>query len=78
MKNYAVYICGDTDCPHDPAFEHRRLFGLECVPKDFSERTGKSETRSQHRVARPDRPLGYRYEWNGGCDAARAALGETP
>jgi hypothetical protein len=70
MARYKTYLCGPSDCPNDPAFEHDNYFG--CVPKDFSPTTGRSKKYRQHRVARPDLPLGERYEWNGGCDAARA------
>lgn len=65
---YRVHLCGmDADCPHDPDFEHRPWpFG--CVPRDFSERTGRSRTHRQHLAE----VLGYgeRHRWDGGCDAA--------
>lgn len=58
---YRVYICGPTDCPKDPDFEHDGYFG--CIPRDFSQATGRSK---KYRQARgPD----GRYRWNGGCDA---------
>lgn len=65
---YVTYVCGDGACPNNPQFEHRFYFG--CVPKDFSERTGRSKTHRQYRVDEPDTPGGYRYRWNGGCDAS--------
>lgn len=71
---YPVLVCllADRDCPHDEAFEHRHYYG--CVPRDFSERTGRSKTHSQTRVA-GQYLLGYRYLWDGGCDARES---ETP
>lgn len=69
-RSYAVHICGDTDCPSDPAFEHRFYFG--CVPKDFSERTGRSKSHRQSQG--PD----GRYRWNGGCDAAENIPANIP
>lgn len=68
MKQYAIYLCGDTSCPCDPNFEHRFYFG--CVPKDFSERTGRSKTQRQRNVTAPDLRHGYRFMWTGGCDGA--------
>lgn len=67
MAKYAVYICGPTDCPNDPAFEHDNYFG--CIPKDFSQSTGRSKTHHQTKKVDPTSPTGYRYRWNGGCDA---------
>lgn len=60
MSPYAVYLCGDTDCPHDDAFEHRFYFG--CVPRDFSPQSGRSKTHRQRRVD-------GLFRWDGGCDA---------
>lgn len=54
-----VHLCGDTDCPTDPDFEHRFYYG--CVPKDFNGNTGRSKTHKQTKG--PD----CRYHWNGGC-----------
>ena len=71
-RNYAVYLCGPRQCPTDPAFEHDNFYG--CVPKDFSERTGRSKTHRQHRDE------DGRYRWNGGCDpteSARRPLSES-
>lgn len=62
MAKYAVYLCGPTDCPNDPAFEHDGYYG--CVPKNFSPTTGRSRTHKQTRG-----PDGL-YRWNGGCDTA--------
>lgn len=62
MAVYAARICGTGRCPNDDAFEHDNYFG--CVPKDFSERTGRSKTHRQTKG--PD----GRFRWNGGCDAA--------
>lgn len=62
-RNYVVHLCGDAPCPNDPTFEHRFYFG--CVPKDFSERTGRSKTHRQRRGA------DGLYRWDGGCDVAR-------
>lgn len=70
MSRYKTYICGPSDCPNDPAFEHDNYFG--CIPKDFSEKTGRSKTHRQHQDA------DGRYRWNGGCDQhASAPVGET-
>ncbi len=65
---YRVYLCGvETECPHDGEFEHRGWpFG--CVPRDFSERTGRSRTHHQRSEDVPG--YGDRYRWDGGCDAA--------
>ncbi len=60
MSKYKVYICGDAPCPNDADFEHRFYFG--CVPKDFSDRTGRSKTHSQTKRA------DNLYHWDGGCD----------
>ena len=60
-------VCGPHTCPNDSAFEHDNYFG--CVPRDFSPTTGKSKTYRQARVTDADSSLGYRYRWNGGCDA---------
>lgn len=57
------------DCPNDPEFEHDNYFG--CIPRDFSRTTGKSKTHRQIKTTVPDAPLGYRYRWNGGCDALK-------
>lgn len=57
---YRTYLCGPSDCPTDPGFEHDNYFG--CVPKDFKERTGRSATFRQKKGA------DGRYRWNGGCD----------
>lgn len=38
----ATLVDCDASCPNDPAFVHRFYFG--CVPKDFSDRTGRIET----------------------------------
>lgn len=65
MAQYAVYLCGPTDCPRDPAFEHDGYFG--CVPKDFSPTTGRSKTYRQFKSG-----VEGRYRWNGGCDANAA------
>ena len=59
---YRWYICGPTDCPHHPDFEHDNYFG--CVPKDFSPNTGRSKKYRQIK-------RGGRFRWNGGCDARR-------
>lgn len=56
---YKVYVCGTTDCPNDPDFEHDNYYG--CVPKDFNGRTGKSK--SHYQTKGDD----GRYHWNGGC-----------
>jgi len=58
---------GEANCPHDEHFIHDWFFG--CVPADFAERTGKSKTYVQTRVEGDRFPHGYRYLWNGGCDA---------
>jgi hypothetical protein len=62
-----VCILGVSDCPNDPAFEHDHYYG--CIPKDFSSRTGRSKKYRQRRVEGSQFPHGYRYLWNGGCDA---------
>lgn len=67
MAVYKTYLCGDTPCPNDPAFEHRFYFG--CVPADFRERTGRSKT--HHQTPGAD----GRYRWNGGCDPIAATPG---
>lgn len=60
---YKVYLCGvPYECPHDADFEHDNYFG--CIPKDFSQRTGRSKSHRQTRAA------DGRYRWNGGCDTA--------
>lgn len=59
-------LCEPGDCPNDPAFEHDNYFG--CIPKDFSQRTGRSKTHRQTKHPEPTK-AGYRYRWNGGCDA---------
>lgn len=64
---YRTYICGPTDCPRDPAFEHDNYYG--CVPKNFNQRTGRSKTHHQTKVVTGPGPMDYRYHWNGGCDA---------
>jgi hypothetical protein len=56
-----------STCPRDPLFEHDNYFG--CVPKDFNQRTGRSKTHHQAKRDDPNAPWGYRYRWNGGCDA---------
>lgn len=62
-----VHICGPTDCPQDPEFEHDGYYG--CVPKNFSPTTGRSRTHRQQRVESDEFEYGYRYLWDGGCDA---------
>lgn len=63
MRKYAVYLDGDSVCPNDPDFVHRMLFGYTCVPKDFSDNTGRSRTHKQSEGE------DGRYWWDGGCDA---------
>lgn len=67
VTKYKTYICAPSDCPHDPDFEHDNYFG--CIPKDFSQTTGRSKTHHQSKVADTSSPTGYRYVWNGGCAA---------
>ncbi len=66
-----TYLCGPSDCPNDAGFEHDDYFG--CVPRDFSPTTGRSKSHRQSRVVDKSSPLGYRYRWNGGCDARRGS-----
>lgn len=68
-RGYTVYIDGTSDCPHDPGFEHRMIFGYVCVPKDFSERTGRSRTHKQTETVIEGLPWKV-WLWAGGCDAA--------
>jgi hypothetical protein len=71
----ATYICGPSDCPNDPEFEHDNYYG--CIPRDFSGTTGRS---AKHRTTRTERPwfdLGYRFLWDGGCDAQALAELDT-
>jgi hypothetical protein len=72
VSRWAIYLCGPSDCPNDDEFEHDGYFG--CVPRNFSPTTGRSRTHRQHREEREWFSLGYRYVWDGGCDAQ--ALGE--
>jgi hypothetical protein len=65
---YRVYLCGDEPCPNDPEFVHRMIFGHVCVPKTFSDRTGRAKG---HRQTPTDIGLPYPVSmWDGGCDAA--------
>ncbi len=64
---YRTYICAPTTCPSDANFEHDNYFG--CIPLDFSATTGRSKKYRQRKVVDSSRPGGYRYAWNGGCDA---------
>ena len=66
-----VCILEPHACPNDPAFEHHHYYG--CIPRDFSPTTGRSKT--NHQVSRrvDGSPLGFKYQWNGGCDAAGAS-----
>ena len=57
---YRVFVCGPSDCPNDPEFEHDNYYG--CVPKDFKPVTGRSKS---HRQAQDAQGL---YRWDGGCD----------
>lgn len=66
MARHISYVCGDTDCPNDPAFEHRFYYG--CVPRDFSDQTGRSRTRRQTATAVDGLPWKL-HLWDGGCDA---------
>ena len=63
-----VCILGPHDCPNDPDFEHDHYYG--CVPKDFRPGSGTSKKYRQHRVESDRFEFGYRYQWNGGCDAS--------
>jgi hypothetical protein len=53
-------LCGPGTCPNDLRFQHDNYFG--CVPADFNERTGRSNSYWQT----PGRG------WNGGCDVLKA------
>lgn len=65
---YRVYIDGDgPDCPHDDRFEHRFYFG--CVPKNFSERTGRAKGHRQTETTIDGLPWNV-WLWDGGCDKA--------
>lgn len=69
MARYRSYLCGPSDCPNDPEFEHDNYFG--CVPRDFSPTTGRSKTHRQIKtnVAAPGVPGEFRWKWDGGCGA---------
>lgn len=67
MSRYKTYICGPTDCPTDPGFEHDGYFG--CIPKDFNQRLGTSKTFRQHKSD------DGKYRWNGGCNAVEDSIG---
>ena len=74
---YRAIICGPTDCPVDPRFEHDNYFG--CVPKTFNPTTGRAKGHYQTKSILPyrsDRTGGTvpgttgRYVWDGGCSKA--------
>jgi hypothetical protein len=63
-RKYKVYLCGDVPCPTDDDYEHRFYFG--CVPKTFSDRTGRAKG---HKQSRCDVEGCHRYHWDGGCNS---------
>lgn len=78
MSRYKVYVCGPRACPNDPGFEHDGYYG--CIPKDFNPVTGGSREFHQERVEGPDirPPYGYKFFWDGGCDAVKLATLRPP
>lgn len=73
MTTFLV-INGDSPCPHDDRFEHRFYFG--CVPKTFSDRTGRAKGFRQTETPNAYPKVNHgvtcastRWLWNGGCDA---------
>jgi hypothetical protein len=71
-KPVAVWTDEAHPCPHDPDFVHE-MWPYGCVPRDFSLTTGRSRKHRQRRVEHERFPLGWRYQWDGGCDAHAAA-----
>ena len=71
-------IDADDDCPHDPRFEHRFWYG--CVPRTFSDRTGRAkgfhQTETPNAYPQPGK-ADTRWLWDGGCDKHFQALHEA-
>jgi hypothetical protein len=61
-RNTKIYLCGDSPCPTDDEFVHRVYYG--CVPKTFSERTGRAKGHHNQKCAVEGC---YKYHWDGGC-----------
>lgn len=78
MARYQIYICGPSDCPNDPEYIHENLFGKVCVPRNFSFNTGRARGHHNQKFEHPSFQLGYKYLWDGGCDAKLRAELESP